>query len=114
MWQIAAYRLSNGLNVPPASGIYAVYGRSWVYGLPSHEGPIYIGISCDLRRRFREHLGPDEPNERLRELVEQAHETTFYFQVMPIADAGALERELIRCLQPLANRAHRGREIITC
>ncbi len=106
-WHRVSYRASEDLIVPGVSGLYAVYLVQDLFGLPVSIEPIYVGATSNLRRRFREHLADDEPNELLRDVTDEPGDALFWYEVLPLHRARQLEPELIRGLQPRTNRRYK-------
>jgi excinuclease UvrABC nuclease subunit len=91
-------------DVPKDSGIYVINRTNWVLGLLLEMAVIYVGQSVNLRRRYREHVSPwRSTNERLVSISRESG-TEFWYMKVPPEHLDEVERELIRTIQPAANR----------
>ena len=106
----------NVAGVPKGSGVYAICSAPpgirrrkqassnafW----PRLYAPLYIGVSKNLKRRFLEHCGSDDPNIAAVKRCYGAG-LEFYFVRLEIGKAWKVEALLLRCLRPPANIAPR-------
>ena len=96
-------------NIPTCSGIYAYGEVERVGGLPVGTRWVYIGKSCNLRKRIA--AGHDvrrESNESLRTWMKKARkDVELWFAPVPLRELDQVERSLIRQVQPDFNRNHK-------
>ena len=91
-WKTAPYHAKVADALPSSSGVYVLAVTRRVDGFPVSVQPLYVGKSMNLRRRTIEHQHPLEPNPGLNGLGEEA------------VEIAQREAQLIRSLQPSANR----------
>ena len=80
----------------------AVPSRSGIYLFSDLRGPLYVGKSSDLRRRFTSHEQSHNADLR-RALRNPAGEVTFHWLVVDLAALDAVERRTITELSPICN-----------
>lgn len=103
-WRVASYSRLYAHQVPQISGVYTLLKVKRVHGIPVAVDPVYVGQSRNLRRRWREHLGANEPNPSLQWLE---NEVEFWWTALPEHQLDAAEASLIDELCPAANRRRR-------
>jgi excinuclease UvrABC nuclease subunit len=101
-WKTAPYHAKVADALPSSSGIYVLAVTRRVDGFPVSVQPLYVGKSMNLRRRTIEHQHPLEPNPGLNGLGEEAVE--IWWQSVKPEELAQREAQLIRSLQPSANR----------
>lgn len=83
-----------GLAVPDAPGIYIINDL---------RGPLYVGKTNNLRRRFEEHHGTSHNPLLAGALRHPVGQTTFSWLLVAIDALAAIEAEVVARLQPLCN-----------
>ena len=96
-------------NIPSCSGIYAYGEVERVGGLPVQTKWVYIGKSCNLRKRIA--VGHDvrrESNQELRTWFKKARkDVELWFAPVALSELDQVERALIRQVQPDFNKNHK-------
>jgi len=80
----------------------AVPSRPGIYLFSDLRGPLYVGRSMDLRRRFTSHEQSHNADLR-RALRNPAGEVTFHWLSVDLAQLDAVERRTITELSPICN-----------
>jgi predicted GIY-YIG superfamily endonuclease len=75
-----------------------------IYIINDFRGVLYIGRTDSLTRRFDEHFWREENPILAKAMSKPVGELTFNWIVSPYPDQIELERQLIKCFQPLCNR----------
>ncbi|MCL6450151.1 MAG: GIY-YIG nuclease family protein [Acetobacteraceae bacterium] len=84
---------------PTDPGVYRLYVRTAYHELKV----FYVGQSEDLRRRLREHIGPDEANACIRRKLDLPCEYDFTV-VRGESERREREAELVRAIHPECNQ----------
>lgn len=91
---LVPFRLGWDMAVPRAGGVYLISDL---------RGPLYIGRTGDLRRRYDQHYLGSHNDLVNRALDRPLGEPSFAWAEIPTPDQPAVERELIASLAPICN-----------
>jgi predicted GIY-YIG superfamily endonuclease len=89
--------------LPPLPGVYVYAEVERTLGIPRCVRGVYVGRASDLSRRCGEHLPRREENARFRQWLRSTRDAELWFVVTTEEESRALERELIRELDPPFN-----------
>jgi hypothetical protein len=99
---LVPFRLGWDIAVPRAGGVYLISDL---------RGPLYIGRTGDLRRRYGQHYLGSHNDLVNKALDHPLGEPSFAWAEIPTPDQPAVERRLIGALAPICNltnqRPHR-------
>jgi len=83
-------------NAPEAPGVYEISLAEVEVDYPLHSsGVVYIGSAKNLRKRLRDHLGPNSKNDDLRTLLSN-HRAVFRY-IVKHGDVRVEEKRLCQC-----------------
>jgi len=104
-WHTKKYSTSNTL-VPDLPGVYVIGHTLTTHDLPIKHVYVYVGISDNLKRRFKEH---EPASERNQELADYLHKPAVNKRIWYIVERSKgsreeLEKVLIRELKPEFNK----------
>lgn len=103
-WKNRKYAESD-LFVAESTGVYVITRVRYNAGLPIMVTPIYVGQSKNLKRRLSQHLPWNETNPDLASFLRRhVAEIEIWYATVSLGDLDAVERTLIRKLDPEFNK----------
>ena len=103
-WRQVQFRQPLRHLIPHASGVYVLVarGRTPDKLLSNLYNAVYVGQASDLHSRFLGHLRSPSPDVALAQICFESID--FWFVQVEPRDLNGVERCLISCLGPIANR----------
>ncbi|MEE2885724.1 MAG: GIY-YIG nuclease family protein [Chloroflexota bacterium] len=93
------FRIGNHIRVPSEPGVYL---------FKDYDGPLYVGKSNDLYKRYSEHMHGSHNKLLSNRLNLPLSEIVFDWMPLALNEIDSLERALIRVLNPLYNKIRYG------
>jgi predicted GIY-YIG superfamily endonuclease len=89
------YTAGGSIVMPPRPGVYLIHDL---------RGALYIGRTANLHTRYRQHFWGSH-NDRVNVALQRpVGRMDFSWMIVDLNEQAAVERELIRAIQPLCNR----------
>ena len=103
-WRSVPFSRHGRNSVPNSPGVYVILRVNRLLGIPMHVEPIYVGKSKSLRTRLGRHLNPARAHNEQVGSVDRRDTIEFWCNLMPEDRITEAEKNLIRIVNPKANK----------